>query len=199
MSLEAEQTGRAAMEKTMNERDHDFYTILRHILENPEKFVLLDTETTGIGAADQVIELGILDLKGAVLLDTLVRPTCRISPEAMAVNGITEAMVADAPDWKAVWAQAEPLLKGKRILAYNAAFDVRMLKQTCRIHGLKEPYIRSQCLMEAAANWLGYRPKLQYFAGGIQSHRAVEDCRILLDNLILRNYTNLSRILNDEE
>lgn len=176
----------------MTEREQNFYATLRYIVENPEKFVLLDTETTGIGYQDQVIELGILDVKGNVLLDTLVKPTCRISADARAVHHITEEMLVSAPTWPEVWAQAEPLLKGKRMLAYNAPFDVRLLKQSCRAHGLKEPYIRSLCLMEAATAWLGFRPKLEYFSGGIQTHRSVDDCRILLDNLIMKNYMLLA-------
>lgn len=176
----------------MTERDMNFYLTLRQIIENPDKYVLLDTETTGLGPKDQVIELGILDLKGNILMDTLVRPTCRISPDSQAVHHITEEMVAAAPEWPAVWAQVELLITRKRILAYNAPFDVKMLKQSCRAHGLKEPFIRSLCLMEAATAWLGFRPKLDYFSAGIQSHRAVDDCRILLDNLILKNYLTLS-------
>lgn len=176
----------------MTERETAFYATLRYIVESPDKFVILDTETTGMGPQDQVIELGILDMKGNILMDTLVRPTCRIAPDALAVHHITEDMVAAAPLWPAVWAQAEALINRKRILAYNAAFDVRLLKQSCRANSLKEPFIRSLCLMEAATAWLGFRPKLEYFSAGIQSHRAVDDCRILLENLIMKNYKVLS-------
>lgn len=176
----------------MTERDRDFFATLQHIVEHPEKFVLLDTETTGLGTADQVIELGILGLDGTVLLDTLVRPTCRISPKATEVNGITEEQVAAAPSWAVVWRQAEPLLKGKRLIAYNAAFDVRMLKQSCRAVGVKEPFLRSLCLMEAVAAWRGCRTALSHFAKGPQRHRAVDDCRVMLEDIILAYYEKLS-------
>lgn len=182
----------------MTEQERNFYDTLRMLIENPQKYVLLDTETTGLGYKDQVIELGILDMQGNVLLNTLAKPTCRISPEAQAVHHITDAMLASAPGWPEVWAQAEPLLKGKKILAYNAPFDVRMLKQTCIAHGLKPPFIRSLCLMEAVTAWLGFRPKLEYFSAGIQSHRSVDDCRILLDNVIMKSYLMLSEKAKEE-
>lgn len=175
----------------MTERDTDFFATLKHIVEHPEKFVLLDTETTGLGTADQVIELGIVALDGTVLLDTLARPTCRISPKATEVNGITEAQVSAAPSWPVVWRQAEPLLKGRRLIAYNAAFDVRMLKQTCRANGIKEPFLRSLCLMEAVASWRGTRMALNKFAKGTQSHRAVDDCLVMLNDVILTFYHQL--------
>ena len=50
--------------------------------------VIIDTETTGIGPCDEVIELAVLDTHGRVLLDTLVRPTCPIDPGAARVHGL---------------------------------------------------------------------------------------------------------------
>lgn len=175
----------------MSPKDQAFYETIKYIQEHPEEFVLLDTETTGLGAKDQIVELGILSVEGTVLIDTLVKPTCTITPAAAAVSGISDLMLVDAPSWKTVWDQAQTHLKNKRILAYNAPFDMRMIRQSCMIHGLKVPKLRPMCLMELVTEWLGFRPKLEYFAQGVQSHRAVDDCRVMLDNIIRKNIEKL--------
>ena len=45
------------------------------VLNNKNNYVILDTETTGLGDNDVIVQLGILDLNGNVLLDTLIKPT----------------------------------------------------------------------------------------------------------------------------
>ena len=64
--------------------------------------LFLDTETTGLHASDQIVEIAICDLGGNVLFDTLVKPTAPIPPEASAIHGIDDAMVASAPGWPEV-------------------------------------------------------------------------------------------------
>ena len=70
------------------------------------KPVYIDTETTGTGPNDSIIEISIIDQDGGVLVESLVRPVGKISPGARAVHGITDDMIKDAPLWESVWKQA---------------------------------------------------------------------------------------------
>ena len=92
--------------------------------------VYLDTETTGLGTYDQVIEIGMVDDHGQVLVDQLVRTHKKIDPAAGRVHGITEKMLENAPTWESVWMQAEAILINRRIGIYNVEFDVRLIKQS---------------------------------------------------------------------
>jgi hypothetical protein len=47
-----------------------------------QDWVLLNTETTGLGPDDEVVEIAVLDPTGRALLDTLVRPPRPIPPAA---------------------------------------------------------------------------------------------------------------------
>lgn len=52
--------------------------------------LILDTETTGLEAHDEVIQLAIVDMRGNVVLQSLVRPTVPVGTEARAIHGITD-------------------------------------------------------------------------------------------------------------
>lgn len=171
----------------MTEKEQDFKSNIQHIMDNKEKYVILDTETTGLGKQDEIIEISILDLDGNVLLDTFVKPSISVSKAAFEVHGITDAQLEGVEDWTIIWPRVKAILDKKRLIAYNARFDVRMIRQSCKNHSIKEPYLRYLCMMELVTEWKGYRPKLEQFAEGEQEHRALADCRIILENIILKN------------
>ena len=92
--------------------------------------IFLDTETTGTDPNDNIVEISVIDHDGSILVNTLVKPVGKISPGAMAVHGITDAMVVDAPRWNEVWPEVEAVLTGRLLGIYNADFDLRMMQQS---------------------------------------------------------------------
>lgn len=101
--------------------------------------LILDTETTGLGDDAEVVELALVDCAGAVLLDTLVRPSGPVPAEAAAIHGITDAMLAEAPTWSEVHDRFCDLVEGRQVVIYNQEFDVRVIGQTARRYGLQAP------------------------------------------------------------
>lgn len=156
--------------------------------------VFLDTETTGTGPNDLIIEVGIVDLDGNVLYDGLVNPGIPIPLESSAVNEITDAMVADKPTWGQVWLDIEPVLRNRAIGIYNADFDMRLLRQSNAAAGLPWTLENNQafCVMRLFAAWYGewnarfngFRSQKLAFAGNFcgidlpNSHHAVDDARL---------------------
>lgn len=98
--------------------------------------VFLDTETTGLGDSDRIIEIAIVDMQGTPLLNSLINPGMQIPAEASRVNGITNNMVTNAPLWREIWPKVEEILRGRLIGIYNAEYDLRMLSQSNKIAGL---------------------------------------------------------------
>lgn len=98
--------------------------------------VIFDAETTGLDKTDQVIEIACVDIEGKVLLETLVKPTCRVSDGARAIHRISDDQLADAPliDEVAPLIQAE--VSDRLILGWNFKFDSRLLRQSLRARGL---------------------------------------------------------------
>lgn len=93
-------------------------------------FVILDTETTGLGIWSQIVQIAIIDQTGRVLLDTLVRPTREPDQQAVAIHGLTNERLQDAPFFPDVREQIVQAIAGKRVIIYNASFDLDMLFQS---------------------------------------------------------------------
>lgn len=143
--------------------------------------LLLDTETTGLGGSDQVIEIAVIDMAGRALIDQRLRPSCPVSPGAALVHGITAADLVEAPTWPEMHEGFRDVLSGRAVLVYNAAFDRRLLMQTARVWGCGADWVkalRTDCVMLAYSRFrLGGR--WSKLTGG--DHSALGDCRATLD------------------
>lgn len=51
--------------------------------------VFLDTETTGLDAGAQALEIGLMNARGERIFETRLKPTVDIDPGATAVHGIS--------------------------------------------------------------------------------------------------------------
>ncbi len=99
-------------------------------------FVTLDSETTGLGRAGghdrvpQFVELAVVEHdgtpEGRPLLCARVRPTLPVDPGALAVHGLTDEALAEAPPYGLVHPLVVSALSGRRVVVYNAAFDRRV-------------------------------------------------------------------------
>lgn len=88
--------------------------------------LFLDTETTGFSyKVEAIVELAIVDEAGNACINTLVRPPKPIPPEASAIHHITDDMVRSAPTLQELWPEIQALVKGRRVVAYNASYDKR--------------------------------------------------------------------------
>lgn len=114
----------------------------------------LDTETTGLGMDDQVIQIGILDQSGQVVLSRLLDTDHSIHPKAQEVHGISKQTLVGAPRWPEIHDQVASLLADSsvQIKAYNALFDLRMILQTAQAYGLVLPVLQGHCVMREFAD-----------------------------------------------
>lgn len=107
-------------------------------------FTAFDTETTGFSPKnDRIVEIGAVKFRGngEVLAVTswLINPGMPIPFYATEVNGITDAMVADAPSFNAVWTEFAAFCKDSILLAHNATFDTGFLRAELERAGIAPP------------------------------------------------------------
>jgi DNA polymerase III epsilon subunit-like protein len=161
--------------------------------------LVLDTETTDLDG--YLVQLAVIRAcDGAVLLDTLVNPEAPISAGAQRVHGLTEADLKDAPTFAQIADEVLAVLRGRRVVTYNAAFDRGILdNEVVRLaggwnvryayHAAREVFRRPRwrCAMELYAQFYGdwserhgdYR--WQPLPGG--DHTALGDARATRDLL----------------
>lgn len=138
----------------LDEQAEEGRAALREIVARGH-WLSLDTETTGIDEDAEVIEVALVSPTGEVLFESLVRPLGPVREEARAVHGITDAELAAAPTWPEVYVQLVPLMAGRELVAWNAAFDQRVMQRSSTLHGLTLPDLTWHCAMSWGAQIWG--------------------------------------------
>ena len=151
-------------------------------------YVIFDLETTGISPNyDEVIEISALKVKGGEVVDefnTLVNPGCKIPFGATKVNGITNAMVAEAPAFSHVLAEFLDFAEGLVLVGHNIArFDMKFIWRDAEQYFGEIPQNNYVDTLQVARKHL---PKMEHHRlvdlaehYGISSegaHRALNDC-----------------------
>jgi DNA polymerase III subunit epsilon len=107
------------------------------------EFLVLDTETNGLsGERCELTEIGAVLVGGGELHDrwsSLVRTSAPLRRGIQRFTGISQAMVDDAPPLERAVAALAPRLRGRVMVAHNAPFDRRVLRQAFERVGLEWP------------------------------------------------------------
>lgn len=153
-------------------------------------FVVVDLETTGTSARNNAItEIGAVKMRGGEVIgefQTLVDPGGPIPAFIVALTGITDAMVVQAPRIEQVLPCFLEFLGDAVLVAHNAPFDVGFLKAACKAHDYPWPQsevvdtlvlARKATTKEEAPNKkLGTLARV-FGTQVTPNHRALEDAR----------------------
>lgn len=139
-----------------------------------DDFAVMDTETTGTGPHDEVVEVAVISATGDTIFHSLVRPSRSIPAQATSIHGISSDDVRTAPTISEVATDLLHALNEKFVMAYNADFDFRLLNQSLEGAGLvsvlrrrsrpwdaancphgAEVAVDSACVMRMYAAWHG--------------------------------------------
>ena len=95
--------------------------------------IFLDTETTGLSAAegDRIVEIGCVELDNrrptGRNLHHYLNPGRSSHPEALRVHGLTDEFLADKPPFASIADELLEFCAGAEIVIHNASFDVGFL------------------------------------------------------------------------
>ena len=99
---------------------------------NPEtiqNFIVVDVETTGLSARDEIIELSAIKFRNfspVEVFTTLIKPKKEIPPEATRVNHITNDMVLSSPTINQITpAFLEFIADTDILVGHNLEFDLK--------------------------------------------------------------------------
>lgn len=154
-------------------------------------FAVIDLETTGlIPSHDRVIEIAIILTDEYLNIDstwsTLINPHMPVT--GTQIHGISDADVAQAPQFADISVQVHDLLKGRVIVAHNAKFDVAFLNAEFERHNLPHriPLSAAVCTMDQSCIYSeSERHSLVHLAkfhsiNYEQHHRAIFDAKACL-------------------
>ncbi len=99
------------------------------------RWASVDTETDGLGDDARIVEIAVVHMRFGLVEDawsTLVNPGRPIPPEATAIHGITDAMVADAPRIEDVADEVNRRIADAAVtVAYNGyGFDEPLMRRS---------------------------------------------------------------------
>jgi len=159
------------------------------LLEHPTaeaEYLAVDTETNGRGGElCELTEIGTVLIGGGERHDTwrsLVRTERPLSRGIQRFTGISQAMVDSAPEPGEVLAALASRIEGRVLVAHNASFDRRVLRQAFERAGLEWPAPPVLCTVALARRFAplarrrGLRPLAEALGIEVEEvHRALPD------------------------
>jgi len=118
-------------------------------------FIALDFETA-TSEHHSACSLGLVFVKGSKIVNTkyyLIKPPMDFTPYNTKIHGLDARAVKDAPTFKEVWEDIQPLIKNTLLIAHAAKFDISVLVASCHFYNLPLPhfqYVDSIDLFRAA-------------------------------------------------
>ena len=164
-----------------------------------KKFIILDTETTGLEVhqGHRIIEIGAVLLndrkKSEEHFHTYLNPSRLIDEEASKVHGIMNEDLLDKPYFEEIAEEFLEFVDGSTLVIHNAAFDVGFLNNELKLASSKYPMLEEICEIEdslalAKDKFPGQRNSLDALASRFDIsgydrtfHGALLDANILAD------------------
>jgi DNA polymerase-3 subunit epsilon len=155
----------------------------------PQRFVVLDLETTGLDPAqDEIIEIGAIrvnrdsDIHGT--FRALVKPIKHIPKKITEITGISQDMVdSEGEPLEEAIREFATFIEDLPLVTFNAEFDMAFLQNAAKQHNLVIGNPASCALKMARRAWPGrksYRLSDLAKDGGLSdegTHRAIDDCK----------------------
>lgn len=164
-----------------------------------KKFIILDTETTGLEVRQghKIIEIGAVVLndrkKSSDHFHAYINPGRLIDEEASKVHGITNQDLENEPMFAAIADDFIEFIQGSTLIIHNAPFDVGFLNSELKAVSAKYPKLEDICEIEdslviARSKFPGQRNSLDALANRFEVsgydrsfHGALLDANILAD------------------
>jgi len=129
------------------------------------RFVVIDTETTGLRAyaGDEICSISLIEIEGLELtgreFNALINPGRKIPPASTRIHQITDEDVKDAPVIEEILLELAGFIGESVIVGHHIGFDIRFLNKTlqkellCR---LKHPWLDTMLLYLVSSGQVGH-------------------------------------------
>jgi len=163
-----------------------------------ETIAVVDFETTGLGptSGGRATEIAAVLVRGGVVVDawsSLMNSGAWVPPYIQALTGISNEMLADAPDAATVMRELARFTAGCPLVAHNAAFDRGFWQAEMERAGVaRDPAHEFACTVllsrrlwpEAKSHGLGAISQFHDIRFDGRAHRALADARVTAELLL---------------
>ncbi len=166
---------------------------------NNSSFTAIDFEAAN-GKYTSICQVGLVRVEHGIItdeLDLLIRPPQNDYHWGNSrVHGIYPKDTVNAPAFSKIWHRMERFIAGQKIVAHNASYDCKCLKQTLAYYNLPIPEFESHCTVKIYKKNLADLCKLHNIE--LQHHNALSDARacaqLYLKHLETNSHTAMSEI-----
>ena len=150
-----------------------------------ERYTVFDVETPNM-RCDRMSAIGIAVVEDGEIRKefySLIDPETWFDAFNVRLTGISEYTVRDAPSFRELWPEMEPLLSEGILVAHNAVFDLSVLKKCLLAYGIDwKDSVDYLCTVRMGRKLLpGISHSLDtlccYYGIGLTHHHAMSDCR----------------------
>lgn len=163
-----------------------------------ETIAVVDFETTGLGptTGGRATEIAAVLVRGGVVIDawsSLMNSGAWVPPQIQALTGITNEMLAGAPDSASVMRELARFTAGCPLVAHNASFDRGFWQAEMERAGVApDPAHQFACTVllsrrlwpEAKSHGLGAITQFHDIRFDGRAHRALADARVTAELLL---------------
>lgn len=115
-------------------------------------FVAIDIETAASNRAS-ICSIGVALVRDGLVVASgsqLINPECSFSKYNIAINGIAESDVGDAPTFPEIWPAVAALLENGKVCAHSATFDMGALRASAARYSKSGPTFDVFCTWRLA-------------------------------------------------
>jgi DNA polymerase-3 subunit epsilon len=136
-------------------------------MKNNERYICLDTETTGISVKNKhkIIEIGCVEVvngkETGQTYHAYLNPDREIDKEAQSVHGISLDSLQDKPRFQEIADEFTNFISNSTLVIHNATFDINFLNyelELCGLEKIENPVIDT--LILARKKYVGERASL---------------------------------------
>ncbi len=104
--------------------------------------IFLDTETTGMGGENRIVEIGALEMLDRKLtvnsIHCYLNPERKVSEKALEVHGYTDEFLSTHKKFPEIVDEFLSFIENKRLVIHNAEFDLSHLNNELALSGKKK-------------------------------------------------------------
>jgi DNA polymerase III epsilon subunit len=112
---------------------------LAKLLAALNRYVVVDTESTGLGKNQALTQIGCVEIENFEITGAQfkanINPECEVGPEAHRITGLTWRFLSHYPTFKRIGPAFMKFIQGATLIFHDASNDLRWLKSSLQFYG----------------------------------------------------------------